>query len=429
VSNPVWIDKFEALEINLFSLRPGNIVVAIFFALIFSYMLSALRFVGLAAATSMATLTYVTTIFFIGYLFVIVDYTAQGYQEIPKLSGNLLTTERSRLLKELVLIAFFVSLFFVFDNPYWKLFFIISSLVLFPVSTAVIIMEESLVSAVNPVKWVGIVMDLDADAVFVQYLLIQGLTLFAGYVALFVDLGFFNLITMTILVMLLLTLFRSLGVLLHSNAETLGIPVRFGMQIEDEQLKAEQERGYSEFSSELYKLSSGGNLKEAWDLLDERLKKDKYATEADFFARLRNYDNPVLAVKTGQGYTERLVLKGDFRTAWNVLEFCYVANNKKYRLTSSNVILQLMTQAETGLQKAIVVSLLSHFEEDFPEHPRRSEALLVAARITAEDLDDFERARKMMQHLLTTYPNIYSDKDYQALKIVLAGDQPPSSHT
>ena len=427
MSNPVWIDKFEALEVNFFSLRSSNIVVAVFFALIFSYMLSALRFVGLAAATSMAMLTYVTTIFFIGYLFVIVDYTTQGYQEIPKLSANLLTTERSRLIKELILIAFFVSLFLVFDNPYWKLFFVISGLVIFPVSTAVIIMEESLVSAVNPVKWVGIVMDLEADSVFVQYLLIQGLTLFAGYVALFVDLGFFNLITMTILVMLLLTLFRSLGVLLHSNAETLGIPVRFGKQIEDEQLKAAQERAFSEFSSELYKLSSGGNVKDAWDLLEERLKKDKYATEADYFARLHNYDNPVLAVKAGQGYTERLVLKGDFRTAWNVLEFCYPANNNKYRLTSSNVILQLMAKAESNLQKAIVVSLLSHFEEDFPEHPRRSEALLVAARFTAEDLGDFEGAREMMEHLHTTYPEVVSNKEYQALTVVLAGEQPPSS--
>jgi hypothetical protein len=420
MSNPVWIDKFEALEVNFFSLRSSNIVIAVFFALIFSYMLSAIRFVGLAAATSMAMLTYVSSIFFVGYLFVIVDYTTQGYQDIPKLSGNLLTTERSRLFKELILIGFFISLFFLFDNPYWKLIYIISSLVLFPVSTAVIIMEESLVSAVNPVKWIGIVMDLEADAVFVQYLIIQGITVFAVYLALFVDLGFFNLISMLILVMLLLTLFRSLGVLLHSNASTLGISVRFGKQIEDQQVKAAEEREYSEFSSELYKLSDGGKVRDAWDLLEERLKKEKYATEADFFARLRKFDNPTIAVKAGQGFSERLVLKGDFRTAWNVLEFCYSANGNKYRLTSSNVILQLMAKAETSLQKAIVVSLLSHFEEDFPEHPRRSEALLVAARFTAQDLDDFERAREMLEHLHTTYPEIYSNKDYQALTVVLA---------
>ncbi len=426
---PVSIDRFETLEVALFSLRAANIAIVILFTLIFSYMLGAFRIVGPQAAVAMAVLAYVSCVFFIGYLFVIVEYTTMGYQEIPKISGNLLTTERSRLVKELVLISFFISLFLVLESPYLKLLFVIASLIIFPVSTAVIIMEESLISALNPVKWVGIVMDFKADTVFVQYLAIQGVTMFAGYLALFVNMGLVNLVTMAVFLMLLMTLFRALGVLLHSNADTLGIPVRFGKQVEEEQVRLADDRELSEFTTELYQLSDTGRVKKAWELLEERLKKEKFETEADFFARISKWDKPLLAVKAGQGFVERLVKRGDFRTAWNVLEYCYVNNNHSYRLTSSNVILKLMASAETKLNKTIIVTLIEHFEEDFPDHPKRADALLAAARFTAEDLDDFERAREMLDQLHSKYPEIYSDKGYQALTVILAGDHQTSSRT
>jgi hypothetical protein len=429
VRNSDSIDKFESLQVALFSLRAANLAIVVLFTLVFSYILGAFRIAGVQSVAATAMLGYVSCVFFVGYLFVIVDYTTLGYQEIPKISGNLLTSARSRLLKELILISFFISLFLFLESTYLKLLFVIASLILFPASTAVVLMEERLVSALNPAKWVGIIMGLEADAVLGQYLLVQGVALFAGYTALFVDLGWLNLVTMSLFLMTLMTLFRSLGVLLHSNADSLGIAVRFGKKIEDEQVRAAQEREYSEFSSELYQLSNGGQVKKAWELLEERLKKDKFSTEPDFFTRLSKWDKPLLAIKVGQGFTERLIKKGDYRTAWNVLEYCYPANNNKYRLTSSDAILKLMVNAETNLRKAIVVTLIHHFEEDFPDHPKRAEALLVAARYTAQDLDDFDRAREMMEHLYSNYPEIYSDKDYQALTMILSDDKPMSSRT
>jgi TolA-binding protein len=186
------------------------------------------------------------------------------------------------------------------------------------------------------------------------------------------------------------------------------------------QLRQARDQEFLEFSSELYELASSGQFTRAWEMLEAQLKKDRYSTEAEFFARLRQWDNPSLAVKAGQGFAQRLVKQGDFRTAWNVLEFCYAANGNNYRLTSSNAILKLMVEAQTQLQKEIVVSLLSHFEEDFPEHPRRAEVLLEAARLTAQDLNNFEAAREMMEHLHANYPDIYADKRYQALTVILA---------
>ncbi len=79
-TKPVWIDKFEDLEIFSFPFRVGNIANTIFFCLIFSYLLGVIRVVGPAGFLYSILLTYFSFMFFFGYLFVIVDYTSRGYQ-------------------------------------------------------------------------------------------------------------------------------------------------------------------------------------------------------------------------------------------------------------------------------------------------------------------------------------------------------------
>jgi len=418
-TKPVWIDKFEDLEIASFPFRAGNIATTIFFCLIFSYLLGILRVIGPAGFFYSILLTYFSFMFFFGYLFVIVDYTSRGYQEIPKLSANLFIAERSRLFKELILISFFLALFFLVDDTYWRFIVVLTSFLSFPIATSVIIMEESLISALNPLKWIRMIMDINADAMFMQYLAIQMSTLLLGYVALFIDLGLFNLISMAVFLMAALTVFRSLGVVLHSNSETLGFPVRFGKQVEEKQSQLAKERELSDFSTQLYKLGNAGDLDKAWELLEKRLGDDNFATEADMFAHIRDWDNPRLAVKAGQGFIERLIAIQDFRTTWNVLEFCYTANGNDYKLLSAEAVIKLLTNAETRTQKSIMVSILRHFEEDFPNHPQTAETLLTAARFTAHDLDDFDSARKIVTHLHATYPSIHSNKTYEALSSIL----------
>ena len=126
-TKPIRIDKFEDLDVFSFPLRVENIANTIFFSLIFSYLLGVIRVVGPGGFVWTIGLTYVSCMFFFGYLFVIVDYTSQGYQQIPKLSANLLIAERSRLFKELILISSFVALFFLSDIPYWHSIVVLTS--------------------------------------------------------------------------------------------------------------------------------------------------------------------------------------------------------------------------------------------------------------------------------------------------------------
>jgi len=417
---PVWIDRFEDLQIASFPFRIANLFAAVFFCLIFSYILMVFRVVGLGGIVWTVPLAYVNLLFFFGYMFVIVDYTAQGYQEVPKISGDLLYTGKSRFFKVLVVLSFFFSLFFLFRNPYWQVSFVLAASILFPMATCVIIMEESLVSALNPIKWIGVLMDIKADAAFLNYFAIQTGTIFLAYVSFFVDLGWFNLFTMLAFVMAMMTVFRSIGVALHSNAETLGIGIRFSKQVEEEQVQLARDRELSGFITGLYKLASSGQTAQAWQLLEKRIQDENYRTEADLFDQLRNWDNVRLAVKAGQGFIERLVARQDYRTCWNVLEFCYSANGESYKLLSAATVLDLSERAETRDQVKIMITLLRQFEEDFPNHPQQAEALLMASRFCAHDLDDFETAREIMAHLHTDYPAIHADKTYQALQAILS---------
>lgn len=417
---PVWIDKFEDLEIASFPLRTGNLLIAIFFCLVFSYLLLVLRIAGLGGFVWMIQLVYINSLFLVSYLFVIVDYTAQGYQEVPKISGTLLSTGKSRFFKELVLVSFFFSLFFLSDNAYWQACFIIASTVLFPMGTCVIIMEESLVSALNPLKLIKVLMAIQADATFATYFAIQTGTILLAYLALFVDLSWFNFITMLAFVLALMMLFRSIGVALHSNAETLGIGIRFGKQVEEEQVQLAKDRELSAFLTKLYKLTNGGYIAKAWTLLETRIRDDDYKTEADLFARIQKWDNVHLALKTGQGFIERLVARKDYRTCWDVLEFCFTANGDSYKLLSAATVFDLSARTETRNQVEIMVYLLLGFESEFPNHPKRAQALLKAAQLAAHDMNDYERAREIMARLHSRYPEIHQDNTYQNLGAILS---------
>jgi hypothetical protein len=263
-------------------------------------------------------------------------------------------------------------------------------------------------------------MDIKADTTFLNYFAIQTGTIFLATISFSVDLGWFNLITMLAFVLAMMAVFRSIGVTLHSNAETLGFGIRFGKQVEEDQLQLARDRELSGFVTGLYKLANSGQAAQAWQLLEKRIQDDEYKSEAELFDQLRNWDNVRLAVKAGQGFIERLVAAEDYRTCWNVLEFCYAENGNSYRLLSASSVLELSGRAETRNQVKIMVSILRRFEEDFANHPQRAEALLIASRFCIHELDDFETASEIMTHLHAQYPAIHADKTYQALQAILS---------
>jgi len=413
--NDALIEKFVPLEVYRFPLRPKILLFLVVFTLWFSYIVSTIIFIGLTGAVVNIGMAYTGLSFFIGYMFIITEFTAQGYQHIPAISGTIFTTEKPRLFKLIFLVLALISLFLFIKSTTGQFVFLCFCMLIFPIATSILVWEASLISMLNPAKWLGVLIGIASDPNCIRYLGLQVLAIGLGYITLTGGAGYWLPASMFCLLLVWTLMFRLLGVILHTNADALGISVTFGEQVEQAQREKANSREINAFTSELYSLYRSGAGKQALSLLQQKLKASAYRDEHEYFQRICKWEDPGFALVSGQKYLERLTDNQDFRQAFEVLEFCYNANQQKYVVRPASTVFALFTHAETRLQKTIVTHLLEHFDQDFPRHPRISEALLLAAQTAAHELDDWPRARHSLARLRKIDPRITTQKSYRTL--------------
>jgi len=416
---PVWIDKFEALVVYAFPLRLANLLSILMFTLIFSYLISIERGVGAIGLPSAIMLAYVSLIMFFGSLFVIADYSTLGYQEIPNVSPNLLKSERGRIFKVVIIVSAILSIFPIIENSFWQLVYLLLCLVIVPLALSVLILESKLFSALNPLKWAAVLISVEYDKRIIQYFVLQMSSLLMGYIALFVNYGFLNLLTMALFLAVLMAQFRSLGVVIHSNANALGLKVQYSTDVEERQTLAASNQALSAFCDSIHMQWSSGQHELVWERLQSKRQEDNFESEADLFDRLRGWEKPSMAVRFGQEYIHRLVKKDAIETAWEVLEFCFENNDNEYKILSALTLMELTNRADTFKRKHISVSILKFFETDFPNYPETAQILLRAAKMAADDLGDYKTAKTLMRQLRRKHSSIYQDKTYLGLRKIL----------
>jgi len=413
---------FEELAVLNFPFRDINLVILVFFALSFSWIEFVVRLMGVGGLIISMSLVYVSALFFGGYLFVILNYTARGFQHIPRLSGNLITEARTPLIQVFLLISTLISLNLIFRDTVviWPMAF--GSIMVAPVGISIVVISGSLVQALNPIRWISTLKLISFDGNFFRYLGLLAMMLIGLPVVVVLDWGWLNILKYVLFLGLAMTLFRAFGVVLHSNAEALGIKVNYGPQIiEDENDRAAKE-DISNFMYEMYKLVGSGSGAQAFDLYQNRLSEIRYRYEAGYFERAMAWENSSLAIRAGQDYIGRLMKSGDWRKSWEVLEYCYQANNKVYKLKSSGDILKLQESADTKLKKEIIAHLLSCFDQDFPSHPRRGDALLEAAHLLIYELDAFDQAKEVLARIRQDYPEIAGSSRFASLESMIESD-------
>jgi hypothetical protein len=411
---------FEPLRIYTFPFSGINVGVLVFFTLLFTWIESVTRGFGVSGLIIVMMLAYVATLLFFGYLFVILSETARGHQQVSKLSVNLLDDAKGPLFKEVILLSFLAALVFLIPHPFWKIATALSMLLVVPIATSIIVIRDQLFAAMNPLSWIDMISRIGTRGLLLEYLALQAALILVLYFSLTSDLGWLNFIKVAVVLTLFMLVFRALGVLLHTNADELELPVTHSERLAEEQQAEAEERRISDNVFKLHQLARSGQSGKAWKHLQEHLTAESYRTEASYYARIRGWDNPALAIRAGQDYISRLVERDEIRTAWDVLEFCFTANNNEYRLHKGATVFEMIDQGDTSLRKKILAHLLSNFETDFPKHPRTAEALLLAARIIAHDLDDFEQARTIMAKLRSGHPDILDDTKFTALEAVLS---------
>ena len=212
---------------------------------------------------------------------------------------------------------------------------------------------------------------------------------------------------------------QKLGVVLHSNADELGIAVLFSQDITDSKIANAFDNELSALSDKLYQLSNAGEHNKAQQSYQQHLETNAYASEALMFDRFKKWEDSRFAIKVGRSYIDRLVCVGKNSEAWDVLLFCFRANQNKYRLLTPESVLSLSRGTLSLQQKTVIAHLLSHFSEDFPAHHTAANCLLQAAKHYALDLTDPVLAEQALTQFEQRFPDGTSNTTYLALKEII----------
>lgn len=416
------ITQFEDLAIFLFPLTGFTLFVYLLLAPVFTFLI-------MASGTSwfVALRTFPIWIAavcaLIHYGFVILEYTSRGRQLVPRLTWDMLTAQfNARLAKELLFLSVWVSFIFTFENPSLQLVMITVSLLIFPAATSYIGLQDNFISAINPVQLFQFIRHMGFGPVSVKLLVIE--SILAALLFLGIQQGptasFFSLFLGTFAaVYLILMLFRCIGVLLHSRRKELGLLTEFSPEQVDAERQDQVDSKRSDIFFDLHGLSQRGNTKKAWQMLEAALQENEYQSEAEYFHRISEWDNPLLLLKMAQGYIDRLLKSNDMHTAWQIFESCHNRSQGKFQLSSGKSVIDLCKHAYSRDHSKIAVAHLGHFQKDFPKHPGLKDALYLAVQICCEDLNDFEQGRVYLRAIKEKFPNAPQEERYQTLSDLL----------
>lgn len=111
----------------------------------------------------------------------------------------------------------------------------IFTLLFLPVCFCVIAIQDSFLNALNPLHWTMFLQGIEFDHAVAHYVIAMLLVAASGY-SMGIDFGWFNWVSVTCVVFSLILMFRCQGVVVHTHAANLGLSVRFGPEIEAQQV-------------------------------------------------------------------------------------------------------------------------------------------------------------------------------------------------
>jgi hypothetical protein len=415
--------QFEPLHLFRFPFTIVNIGVNLLFLILLSGAAYMLRIPSGAFVMVSIPGLYIAAILYTHYMFIIVEYTSLGYQVLPKISGAMIRpTYDQRLFKEVVVVVVLLYGYHQISNVTIQSIYICSTLLVFPLITAVITIEKLFFRALNPIVWWQMIKEIGPSRQAFMYLMIQ-----LGTMALIADFltrihvihqGYFIPYIFSILI-LLMWMFRSLGIMLHDRADALGLLVRYSKDKDVAEQESYENQQIEDFVRKLHSLCSSNKYQEAWQLLSARLEQDRYSTEAFYFNRLQKLQDPHLAKRMGLNYIEKLISNDEQHEAWRVFEFCTSAPGFEFKPLSGQSVIRLAESADSVARFAIITNQLLRFESDFPNHPAIADALLLAARNYSNHLNDPDKARVIIATLESRFPQMQKNKKFQATRTVL----------
>ena len=335
-------------------------------------------------------------ILFFNYGLDVIEYTARGHVKAPPLS-EAITGSVFRLFRQCF--AVMLALYLVDWTPSGYRWITMSlMLAVAPAVSSFIVFHEPLVKALNPARIYQFMSNMGFG-----YLALRVMTTSVLLLALYVaskeiplvqtDLGYALVAAATVIAILMM--FRSTGALLHVYRDKLGIRTDFS----EEQAEAAATEAYRAEAAEKFEeirlVFKTKGAKHAQVLLEQELKRHKHRDDALYFEFLEGMNDRRLFYRFCSGYIDRM-LSDEVSHAWTLfMRLCHESNGE-FRLLSGATLFKMVNTAEKPEERRNLLHLFERFDEDFPQHPKRREAAMQAAKL-ALLINDSDRAKRHYQ--------------------------------
>ncbi len=366
-------------------------------------------------------LALVFSIPFLQYGFIIIEYTARGHDEVPRMGADILSAD-GRVYRQMIIATMLVSVIYMFPEE-WRIIPIGVILLITPAITSFIAFYAPLFSCLNPIKIYGFISSMGLTYVVLR-LLANGVLFILLYflqrgTAVFNTPGGAFLMALSA-TYLTISMFRGTGVLLHTRRDLLGIRTDFSSEQAAAKQQSADSKARKRFLVELTKLARADKFEDVRKRLNRVTRRERYENEPVLYEGLREFDDKRVSHILAEGYVPRL-METDPEAAWKILETVLEESRGRYQFASGDQVIRLYDFVQTNHQKALALRLLVKFDDSFPHHTQSRQAYLLATRIAC-DLDDLEVAQ-MCFRKVTSRRGLINKSVYEECQRLLRGLQ------
>lgn len=350
-------------------------------------------------------LVLLVTVAMYRYAFECLRATANGHMEPPEIMHS---TDSSLGWKQIALMVIFIfasALGLVLLGPEIGIALMLFLGICLPGATMTLAMDESLVSALNPAKWIAIFTRIGWP-----YLAVVGLCLvilisqaYAGALVGKVLPEFIALIVVGIIANYALVMtFHLMGYLIYQYHDEVGFEpappqtLRPLSEVDPDQDVLDEAAGFVR----------DGKPESATELLRVQLRgrggTPAVHTQYRKLLGLANDRDELL--RHGQEYLSILIAQGKDRLALGLLAECQ-ALDPAFGPAGAGQTTELAKLAEHGGQPQLALLLLSGFHERFPKSKHTPQNYLLLATLIHERLNQDEKARELLKYVKDNYPD------------------------
>jgi hypothetical protein len=316
---------------------------------------------------------------FFKYAYVLIDATANGIEEPPVLTAEMLNPLEQRPLAQLMITA-------AIGGLAWKLggaagiAVAVIGLFYLPASAAVLGASVRAIDAVNPVVLTRVIRGLGF-----YYPLVLGVIAFYGVALYFIgQTNLWELLQVALALFCVLSIFTMLGGALYERRHELGLEPTHTPERKAERIERERSRERAHALDVVYGEARGGNFMAARDSLLHWLRHESQDwLERDvhfFFTEARTWQDEKAFVFVSRFLISYLIEHGRTGTAVELVGGV-LDRAPTLKLGTAGDTVKIATLARAAGKRSLALRVLAPFENQFPGDARTAEVLAMRAEI------------------------------------------------